>query len=112
MAYIPRPDFSTRSDTYTTTANGTTVDVHTSPVKYFTLQVTSTGVVTSWTVVLEGSLDGTNFTTILTHTDVIGNGVVVFIGASTASCLYFRSKCTAIVLGAGTNVIATIIGTA
>lgn len=103
--------FSTRADTFTTTSNGTTVDVHLAPLKSFTLSVKATGSVTSWTVVLECSLDNTNFTTVLTHTNVTpGDGVAVFSGTSLAPCMYFRSRSSAITLGAGTNVIATILG--
>lgn len=105
------PVFSTRSDVFTTTTNGTIVNVSASPVKYFALQVNQTGTITSWTVVLEVSLDGTNFTTILTHTNILGDGMTVYIGTLTASSLYFRSRCSAITLGAGTNVTAIILGT-
>jgi len=98
----------TRSDTYVATATGTTVNATTAPKQNFSLQVNQTGTVTSWTVVLEGSLDGTNFTTLITHTDADGSGTVKT--ASGKPALYFRSRCSAITLGAGTNVIATILG--
>ncbi len=103
--------FNTRSDTFTATANGTTVDAHLAPVKYFSLYVVQTGSITSWTVVLEASLDNVNFTTVLTHTNTTpGTGLVVFGGTSAFPALYFRARCSAITLGAGTNVVATILG--
>lgn len=102
--------FGTRSDTFTATGSGTTVDSHLAPVKYFSLSVAETGTVTSWTVVLECSLDDTTFTTVLTHTNTSGNGATVFGGTTAFPCLYFRSRASAITLGAGTNVIATILG--
>lgn len=103
--------YATRSDTFTTTSSGTTVDRSTSPLKSFTVAVKATGSVTSWTVALECSLDNTNFTTVLTHTSVTpGDGQAMFGGTSLTPCLYFRSRCTAITLGAGTNVVATILG--
>lgn len=102
--------FGTRSDTFTATGSGTTVDSHLAPVKYFSLSVAETGTVTSWTVVLECSLDNTTFTTVLTHTNTSGNGATVFGGTTAFPCLYFRSRASAITLGAGTNVIATILG--
>lgn len=105
------PVFATRQDTFVAAGNGTIISVATSPVKYYAIQVKQTGVVTSWDVRLEGSLDGVNFTTILTHTKVIGDGEVVYIGALTASNLYFRSRCNAIVLGGGANIVVTILGT-
>lgn len=102
---------NTRSDTFTTTANGTTLGDGFQNWKYFTLSVRQTGTVTSWTVVLEVSLDNTTFSTVLTHTNVTGSGVVVFAAdAIPRPVLYMRARCTAIVLGAGTNVISTIIG--
>lgn len=100
-----------RNDTFTTTANGTTLGDGFQTWKYFTLSVQQTGTVTSWTVVLEVSLDNTTFSTVLTHTNVTGSGVVVFAAdAIPRPVLYMRARCTAIVLGAGTNVISTIIG--
>lgn len=103
---------NTRQDTFTGATNGTTVDVHTAPVKYFSMSVVETGVVTSWTVVLECSLDNSNFTTVLTHTNTSpGTGSIVFGGTTAFPCLYFRSRTSAITLGSGTNVIATILGT-
>lgn len=102
--------FGTRSDTFTATGSGTTVDSHLAPVKYFSLSVAETGTVTSWTVVLECSLDDTTFTTVLTHTNTSGSGATVFGGTTAFPCLYFRSRASAITLGAGTNVIATILG--
>lgn len=101
--------YATRSDTYTGTASGTTVDCSTKPLKWFAISVRQTGVVTAWTVVLEVSLDGSNFTTVATHTQVIGTGVTVW--SSVASpAFYFRSRVTAFTLGLGTNVVATVLG--
>lgn len=100
--------FEQRSDTYTTTANGTTVTVATFPLKYFSIQVVQTGTVTAWDVRLEVSNDGTNFTQLLQHTNATGSGAMVFSVASPA--LYFRSRCAGLTLGVGTNVIAYITG--
>lgn len=110
-AVVALPAFFTRTDTHVATGNGVTVDASASPVKYYAIQVKATGEVTSWTVVLETSLNGTQFTTVLTHTNVIGDGEVVYIGTTTSSSLYFRCRCTAINLGVGTNIVVTILGT-
>lgn len=100
----------TRSDTFTGTGNGVTVDASAVGFKHFALQVTETGTVTSWTVVLEGSIDGTTFTTILSHTKAgDGSGVTVW-DPRAVPCLYFRARCTALTLGAGTDVVARILG--
>ena len=102
---------ASRSDTYTTTGNGTAVNVSTLGMSNFGLQVVETATVTSWTVVLQASLDGVNYATVLTHTkaDYLSGGVI-WSGANLYPALYFRSACTAITLDGGTNVIATIIG--
>jgi hypothetical protein len=102
--------FKTRSDTFTSTTSGTTVDVSASPMSMFGIQVTMTGSVTSWDVRLEASLNNVAFTTILTHTNVTGDGVVLWTGNLLAPALYFRARCAGLVLGAGTNVVAVILG--
>jgi hypothetical protein len=105
-------DKASRSDTYTGTASGTTVDVSAQGMKHFGIQVKGTGAApTSYTVLLEGSLDGTNFSTLLTHTNSSpGDGLILHSGASVLPVLYFRSRCTALVLGSATNIVVTIIG--
>lgn len=102
---------STRSDTYTGTGNGTTVNVANSALSIFSVQVTGTSAVaTIWDVQLEGSLDNINFTQILQHTNVTGNGVVVFSAGNYSPCLYFRSRCAGLTLGPATNIVVTIVG--
>lgn len=104
---VVKTDNYQRSDTYTATASGTTIDVTGNPMKYFSIQTVATGAVTSWTILLEGSIDGTNFFTIATST----NAAPVPTGILAQPVRYFRSRCSAIVLGVGTNVIAYILGT-
>lgn len=105
---------STRSDTFTGTGAGTIVGRTTNPVKTFALQVTGTGTqfgVTTWTVVLEGSLDGVTWTTICQHVyPTQSDGETVFLGATWCPSLYFRSNCTALVKGTATNIVAIILG--
>lgn len=107
--------FSSRSDTYTTTANGTQVDVSGKPCSKFSLQVKGTGAAaTAWNVLLEGSLDGTNYTTILQHSSAnpLGanaDGSTVWTEAG--PFFYFRSRSAAtLTLGSATNIVATIAG--
>lgn len=111
------PSFSTRSDTYTTTANGTQVNAATKPCTKFSLQVKGTGAApTAWNIILEGSLDGTNYTQILQHSNAnpLGadtDGATVWTDAG--PFLYFRSRSAAtLTLGSATNVVATIVGMA
>lgn len=107
--------FATRSDTYTGTANGTQVDVSAKPCSKFSLQVKGTGAAaTAWNIILEGSLDGTNYTQILQHSSAnpLGadtDGATVWTVAG--PFLYFRSRSAAtLTLGSATNVVATIVG--
>ena len=103
--------FSTRSDTYTQTGNGVTVDVSATPMEYYAVQVNGTdAAATGWTAVLEGSLDGTNFTTILSHATATGDGAVLWSGTNVSPCLYFRSRVSALTLGSATNIVVTILG--
>lgn len=107
--------FATRSDTFTTAANGTTVDVSTRPCRRFGLQVKGTGAAaTAWNVVLEGSLNNAQFTTILEHNSAgefrnAADGETVYFD-TLAPWLYFRSRLVSITLGSATNVAATIVG--
>lgn len=109
------PFFSTRSDTYITTANGTTVDVSTKPCTKFSLQVKGTvAAATAWNIILEGSLDNTNFTQILQHSSANPFGADTdgaTVWTTTGPFLYFRSRSAAtLTLGSATNVVATIVG--
>lgn len=97
-----------RSDTHTGAGNGTTVTVADIPCGHFALQVVETGGVTAWSVVLEVSLDGTNFRTILSHTEADGDKAILFSGPNKYPALYFRSRC--ISRTGGTSVAAYIVG--
>lgn len=104
-------DKVTRQETFTTTSNGTAQDVSAQGFSKFALQVVQTGTVTSWTVVVQVSVDGTNYVTILSHTKAgDGDAAIVFTGPNHYPALYFRASCTAITLGGGTNVVATVVG--
>jgi len=102
---------ATRSDTYTGTANGTTVDASTNPLSRYAIQVKSSGGLASvWDIRLEGSLDNANFSQILQHTNSTGDGAVVWSGSLSTPSLYFRSRCASLTLGLATNVSTTILG--
>lgn len=107
--------FATRSDTYTTAANGTTVDMSARPCRRFAIQVKGTSAAASaWNVVIEGSLNNTQFTTILEHSNAgeirnAADGETVYFDTA-VPWLYFRSRLVSITLGSATNVVATIVG--
>lgn len=105
------PFFGTQQDIFTSTSPGVTFDASLAPCKSFALQIKKLGLVTSWSVVLEGSLDGAEFSQILSHSSSSNSdGSMEWSGQLESPCLYFRSRCTALVLGAGTNIKATILG--
>lgn len=100
-----------RQDNYTATGNGTTVNVSSSPLRTFSIQVTGTPAsATSWDVRLEGSLDGTNFTELMRHTEATGNGQDLFSGTNLQPILYLRSRCAALVLAPATSIAVIILG--
>jgi hypothetical protein len=103
--------YSSRADTFTGTGNGTAVDVSTGPRQWFGIQVKGTGAAaTSWTVNLQASLDGTNYSTILTHANTTDtDGSIAWI-STPAPALYFRSNVSAVALGSATNIVVTIVG--
>ena len=100
-----------RTDTFTGTGNGTSVDATANPIGSFGILVRATGgTPTLWTLVLEGSIDGTNFSTILTHTNTLGLNVNLWSGALISPCRYFRSRVVALTLGGASNIISDIVG--
>ena len=102
-------NYQTSFDTYTVVANGVIKVLKTAMCK-FSLQVTSTGAVaTTWTVILEGSLDKVNFTPIITHTQVSGNALILTTGASFYPMTFYRTRCSVLVLGTATNIIALVL---
>ena len=104
-------EFNKRLDIFTGTGTGAVLDLSKAPLKNFALQVTATGALPPmWTVVIEGSLDSVKYSTILTHTNVTGDGAVLWATAA-STCLYVRSSCTSMTLGLATNIQVTIAGT-
>lgn len=97
-----------QAHTFSAVAVHTAVDMSTGPMATFGLQVVKTGSVTAWTVSLEGSLDGTNYDTVLaTHTEVTpGDKKIVFTSAKPVKKV--RMNCT-VLTGAGT-VVCNMLG--
>lgn len=98
-------------DTFTVAGNGTVIDCSSEPFSNFSIQAQGTGATpTLWTVVLEGTLDMVNYTTILTHTQATGNAVILFLGALPTPVLAFRARVVSVTLGAATNIVVTVLG--
>ena len=99
------------TDTFTSAGIGTTFDCSATPLKDFTIQVVGNTVpALLWTVLLEGSVDDENFTTILTHMTVAGDAVFISSGSSHTPVLYIRTHVVALTLGSATNIEVTIVG--
>ncbi len=88
-----------RSDSFTATGNGTTIDTITG-VSAFGFQVDGGGFAT-WDARLEGSLDSTNFTQVIQHTNTDGDDVLKW--QTDRPARYVRSRLAG-VTGAGTLV--------
>ena len=102
--------FDNNAQVYTATSSGDTIGTS-NVYKSFAIQVVSTdAAATAWNVVLEGSLDSVNFTTILTHTQATGDKAILFSGATLFPVKYFRSRVNSITLGSATNIVVYIIG--
>jgi len=101
---------SPQRDTYTDVGTGTAIEVG-GAVQNFSLQVAGDKVAaTSWSVNLEGSLDGVNFEPLLTHTETHGDGRVIFNGNQVYPVMFIRSKVTALTLGSATRLMVYILG--
>jgi hypothetical protein len=102
--------FNAGLDTYTAIGNGVT-QAALSGVKSYSIQVKGTGgTPTAWNVVLEGGLNGIDFTTILTHNTASGNARTVASTATLFPSLFFRSRVQALTLGPATNIVVQILG--
>lgn len=101
--------FYQKSDDFVAASSGASVSVDASTDGTYSLSVNETGgAATSWTVVLEGSLDGTNWTTLITHARTDGVGVMKWpADAIRRPVRYLRARCSAVVLGAATKISAT-----
>lgn len=103
-----------KTDSFTGTTSGATVesDYDSIPLDWALTVVQVGGTATSWTVVLEGSLDGVTFTTILTHANTDGTGVTKWQAAGVKNpCVFYRTRCSAVVLGTATSIKAIVVGT-
>lgn len=94
---------------FTGTGDGENLSTGNNPVRNFAIQVEPTGAVLLWTVVLQVSFDGINYTDLITHTQLLGANVILY-SAATAPAQHFRAKCTVLSLGLGTNIKTTITG--
>lgn len=99
-------------ETVTATGAGSSIDVRQFGLQNFGIQIKGTGAAaTSWSVRIEGSIDGNNFDTVLTHNTTVGDGKIVWTGASRFPCRYVRINTTELTLGSATNIKVFIFST-
>jgi hypothetical protein len=104
-------DSTYQLETFTTATTGTLINLTQQAMSRFAMQVAETGTVTSWTVVLEGSLNGSNFQELLQHTKAETlNGTILWTGPNLYPVSYLRVRVVAITLGGGTNIQVTLVG--
>ena len=106
------PSSSSRSDTFTTTGSGGILEgIQRKAIRHFSIQVVGVGATaTSWSVDLKCSLDGKNWTTIISHYTGVGNGETVFSGSTIFPANYFKSEVTMLTLGSATAIEVFILG--
>ena len=111
-AVLSTAPFAQRSDTFTATGNGTTVDASTSPLQQFAIQVSGTTAVPSlWNVRLESSLDNSTFTQLLLHSGTVSvDGGIIWTETQTYPSLYFRSRVASLIRGSASNIVVNILG--
>lgn len=82
------------ADVGTATATGSTANAPSGrSFMDHAIQATKTGTVTAWTVLLEGTLDGVSWSTLATHANTDGDGVIV--NATSKRALMTRLRITA-----------------
>jgi hypothetical protein len=105
---------STSSTTFppvTGTGPSAVVDISESPMVTWTIQVAGVAVsATAWSVALEGSVDGVNFSEILKHTTLIGDKVNLFSGTTLFLAMYYRINVLSLTLGPATSLTVSVIG--
>jgi hypothetical protein len=75
----------------------------------FAVQVKGVGgVATAWTVVVEGSIDGVNFTTIATHNTASGDGVLIQVVDK--PCTHWRATLSGLTLAPATALNVNVVG--
>lgn len=99
------------SFTFTETGSSGTIDLTRNPLNSFSISVKGTGASpTLWGVRFQGSLDGTNWTTLLNHSTVTGDGVAVSSGNNFMPMDYIRINVNSLTLGSATNIIVRVLG--
>lgn len=87
------------------------VDISDVPMATWTIQVKGVPVAaTLWSVLLEVSLDGVNFSEALNHTSLTGDGINLYSGTTLFLCKYYRINVAALTLGPASSITVSVIG--
>ena len=98
------------TENFTSATTGAIQNISPYTATIFSIQVIGVGAnPDDWKVSLEGSLDGTSFTRILTHTIATGASEILYSNSGKYSSVFFRINVTSLTLGSATaiNVIVT-----
>lgn len=80
------------------------------PFATYAVEVKGTGAApTSWTVTLQGSLDGVNWTTICTHTNTTNSDGDTVWDTNGKPVLFLRVDVSALALGSATDIAVTVV---
>lgn len=78
---------------------------------FYTIQVKGVGAgATAWTVALEGSNDGVNWSSIISHGTADVDGTVKNSGATPIGTLWVRVNVSALTLGSATGITISVFG--
>lgn len=102
--------FIVQTDSFAGTGIGTILDLSSSPMSNFSLQVASSGTPTVWTVNLEGSLDGSHYDTLVTHTNLVGLSGIITTSSAKGPVLYVRLRVTALTLLLAPSIQCIFVG--
>lgn len=110
-AYDPNKKMLTLYKNFTATGTSDTVDVSNRGLKFYSLQVKgASAAATAWTLTLEGSNDGTNWTTFFTHGTADVDGTVKQSGTAPLAAKFLRLNLSALTIGAAVSLNVYLSG--
>lgn len=104
--------YSFTQQTFTSFDVSLPIDISSKPMKNFSLCVVGTDDVPSnWNVILQVSIDGMNFTPVLTHNTATGDSITIFTLEKLYPCLYYQINVTDLSLGNASNIVVSVLAT-
>jgi len=93
---------------FTTTGTSEEIDCTERPISQFSIQATSSGSPTLWTAILEGSINGSNWDSMITNTNVIGLNIIQV--TPIGPVRYFRVRVTSLTLLSAPSININVFG--